>query len=584
MDVRRKVLSSHKSPDLNQLANDYFTIVSLSNNNTIEFYYGLDNGKLEYTIDGQVWNTLAAGGYVPPQEGSIITINSGDEVRFKYTGFLNNIKNGFGTHIGHFVVSKAYLVKGNVMSLVFGEDFRGRTTLQSNTGEYFDLENIFSELFIDERSLIDASDLILPATTLAVGCYTAMFVGCTSLTAAPELPAKDFSGIFENALYCYDAMFRECKSLTIAPELPATVLAGGCYRGMFWGCTNLVKAPELPATVLKNGCYEDMFRDCISLTNSPILSAATLSTYCYYNMFSGCTNLSKITMLATDISSSACLSGWVNNVAKTGTFVKNSEMTELPTDSINGIPTGWTVQNVMVTTTPIPSITTTSIPPVSDPYNGYEYVDLGLSSGTLWAKCNIGAEKESDYGLYFAWGETVGYSSDDVRNGKKPFDGTDYKWNEGEWQCDGSSMTKYNLNDSLTTLLPEDDAASVNMGGSWHMPSKEQIEELINSSYTTTTWTTVNGVNGRLITSKTNNNTLFLPASGYCGWGSVFGIGSNGCYWSSSLDENYSSCAWDLGFYSSHISYASGSRRFGGGTVRGVIGEKNEETTTTPKP
>ena len=209
--------------------------------------------------------------------------------------------------------------------------------------------------------------------------------------------------------------------------------------------------------------------------------------------------------------------------------------------------------------------------PPSDPTNGYEYVDLGLPSGTLWAKCNVGAEKESDYGLYFAWGEVEGYSSDDVRNGVKSFDDSDYKWSEGGFMCDGSDITKYKPGlDNLTTLLPEDDAASVNMGGSWHMPSKEQCEELINSSYTTTTWITRNGIDGNLITSKTNGNTLFFPASGYCNWGSVNGVGYDGCYWSSSLNEDSPGDAWYM--YSNQNGFkVSQILRYDGYPVRGVI-------------
>lgn len=102
------------------------------------------------------------------------------------------------------------------------------------------------------------------------------------------------------------------------------------------------------------------------------------------------------------------------------------------------------------------------------------------------------------------------------------------------------------------------------------MPSKEQYEELINSSYTTTTWTTVNGINGRLITSKTNNNTLFLPASGSCNRGSVYGVGSYGFYWSSSLNKNNPSSAWYLDFGSGYISGNAGSR-YCGYTIRGIM-------------
>lgn len=207
----------------------------------------------------------------------------------------------------------------------------------------------------------------------------------------------------------------------------------------------------------------------------------------------------------------------------------------------------------------------------NDPFNGHEYVDLGLPSGTLWAKCNVGADEESDYGLYFQWGDVEGY--------KKASSGKSFKWSDYKY-CNGSdtTLTKYNtmsssgIVDNLTTLLPEDDAASVNMGGLWHMPSYEQYEELYNSSYTTTTWTTVNSINGRKITSKTNGNTLFLPASGRYGWGSVSYAGSRGCYWGSSLKGGYyPNYAWYLNFGSGAIG-ADYVDRYYGHTVRGVIG------------
>ena len=108
------------------------------------------------------------------------------------------------------------------------------------------------------------------------------------------------------------------------------------------------------------------------------------------------------------------------------------------------------------------------------------------------------------------------------------------------------------------------------MGGSWRMPSRVEYQELLNSSYTTTTWTTINGVYGRLITSKTNNNTLFLPASGYCDRGSVYDVGSYGYYWSSSLYEGSPGSAWYLGFGSGSIYVLSRDRCYGH-MVRGVM-------------
>ena len=178
----------------------------------------------------------------------------------------------------------------------------------------------------------------LPATTLANECYGYMFYGCTGLTTAPELPATTL------ASGCYYGMFYGCTGLTTAPELPATTLANDCYNGMFNRCTSLTTAPELPATTLAIYCYSSMFSGCTGLTTAPELPATTLADRCYYRMFSGCTNLNYVKCLATDISAGNCLSGWLNGVADSGTFVKAPGMSGWPTGS-NGIPSGWSVVN-----------------------------------------------------------------------------------------------------------------------------------------------------------------------------------------------------------------------------------------------
>ena len=208
-------------------------------------------------------------------------------------------------------------------------------------------------------------------------------------------------------------------------------------------------------------------------------------------------------------------------------------------------------------------------------FNGYEYVNLGLPSGLLWAKCNIGAEKESDYGLYFQWGDVVGYKEDEVGSGegKKYFDWSDYKY------CNGSdeTLTKYCTSssygtvDNLTTLEPSDDAATINMGGSWRMPSLEEYEELLNN--TTNTWTTVEGVNGRLFTGN-NGNTLFFPAAGYAVKDGMGDLGVAGRYWSSSLDT--SEVSWSNTqalrlYFDSSNCYVNGGARNSGFSIRGVI-------------
>ena len=144
-------------------------------------------------------------------------------------------------------------------------------------------------------------------------------------------------------------MFQGCSSLTTAPELPATTLATMCYFSMFYNCTGLTTAPELPAITLSSECYRFMFYGCSSLTTAPELPATTLTTYCYNYMFGNCSNLNYIKMLATDISASDCLYYWVSNVSSTGTFVKNANMTSLPT-GVSGIPEGWTVKNLITFT------------------------------------------------------------------------------------------------------------------------------------------------------------------------------------------------------------------------------------------
>ncbi len=199
---------------------------------------------------------------------------------------------------------------------------------------------------------------------------------------------------------------------------------------------------------------------------------------------------------------------------------------------------------------------------VTENKDTHEYVDLGLPSGTLWATCNVGASSPEEYGDYFAWGETQPKTS--------------YSWSTYKY-CKGTddTMTKYCNNssygtvDNKTELEAMDDAATVNWGSNWQMPSFEQLEELINSSYTTTTWTTLNGKNGRKITSKSNGNSIFLPAAGVRDDTSLRSEGSFGPYWSRSLDTSYSDYAYCLSFSPSDI-YTGSSYRGCGRSVRPV--------------
>ena len=224
------------------------------------------------------------------------------------------------------------IASGNIMSLLYGDDFKDKTVFP------VELSYTFKDLFENNSNLINAENLILPAMTLTSHCYASMFSGCSSLTAAPKLPATAL------APSCYNHIFFGCSLLTTVPELPATELDNNCYESMFRKCTSLKTAPTLPATTLRPYCYSFMFLGCTSLTTAPTLPATQLRERCYQYMFYACSNLNNITMLATNKSETSCLYQWVKEVASTGTFTKAAEMTELPT-GIDGIPSGWTVVN-----------------------------------------------------------------------------------------------------------------------------------------------------------------------------------------------------------------------------------------------
>ena len=211
----------------------------------------------------------------------------------------------------------------------------------------------------------------------------------------------------------------------------------------------------------------------------------------------------------------------------------------------------------------------------------YTAVDLGLPSGTKWANMNVGATTETDYGDYFAWGETEPkYSSLDPLTWKTGNE-SGYEWSTYAW-CNGTSttLTKYNTDsrygtfDNKTVLDPEDDAAHVNMGSTWRMPTKEEFQELLDN--TTHEWVTNfngSGINGRKFTNKSDaSKYIFLPAAGMYA-GKYFTSGSSyGYYWSSSLDESYryQSRGQALLIYDGNVVRVSSYYRYYGHSVRGV--------------
>ena len=297
-------------------ADEYLTFVALEDG-TISFDISNSIGtdkitSISYSTDnGANWTTTENRNDKQENLSITVNVNKGDKILWKgdakTLGFYVDDEVGFD---GSFFSSTAkFDAAGNVMSLIYGDEYKNKITIEK--------EYTFCFLFCDYNfektcGIVNAKNLSLPATTLASGCYSGMFYGCTNLTTAPTLPSTTL------ATKCYQEMFYDCTSLTTAPTLPATTLADDCYGYMFYGCTSLVNAPELPATTLAEGCYEGMFY--------------------------GCSSLNYIKCLATT-PSTAYTSNWVSGVASSGTFVKAANMKSWTTGT-SGIPSGWTVQDV----------------------------------------------------------------------------------------------------------------------------------------------------------------------------------------------------------------------------------------------
>ena len=370
---------------------EYLTIKAVSDA-TVVFYKTSDeiSRTIQYSKNKRTWETISFGNFSDKDipEAYKVSLLAGEKL------YLKGSNSAYGDERGNYcsinINEGSGNISGNIMSLIYGDNFYGQTVLDTPYSFHRLFASIRIGVMYEYNNIIDASNLILPATTLADNCYFFMFESCISLTTAPELPATTLAdgcyfGMFDNceslttapelhattlADGCYSQMFQYCTSLTTAPELPATTLSNRCYSEMFYYCRSLKTAPELPATTLSNscysemfyycdeltsapelpattlaiGCYSYMFKYCTSLTTAPELPATTLSNSCYFEMFDNCTSLNYIKCLATDISAIDCLSGWVYGVASTGTFVKNPNMSNWTTGE-SGIPLGWTVKD-----------------------------------------------------------------------------------------------------------------------------------------------------------------------------------------------------------------------------------------------
>lgn len=346
--------------DVEHITADELTFVAMADNLEVWFPY-----SIEYRIDDGTWNVLSAGQKTP-------AIAAGQTISFR-----GELRPSYGTGVGQFVCTAPFFATGNCMSLLKYNLLNDDAT-QFKEGE---ADYAFSYLFAS-TPIIGCHPNLLPATDmLPHNCYRHMFRNCVELIQAPELPATSFRdlssgdsttnlklarqywGMFENcdslkcaptlpsmqlSYGCYTEMFSGCSSLISAPQLPAINLSEKCYTGMFYGCINLRKAHTLPAVSLTEYCYGEtkgMFEGCTSLINAPEILAAKTSSSSLSRMFYGCSSLKRIKLLAQPTGTSVA-SKWVSGVSSVGTFIK-AKGVEISTGT-NGIPEGWTVEEVEV--------------------------------------------------------------------------------------------------------------------------------------------------------------------------------------------------------------------------------------------
>lgn len=259
--------------------NQYLTFEVISGG-TLKWASAIDDATytktIEYSINGGSWSAITS-----TYNGTPIDLNDGDVIRFRGNNTSYCTKISDTRFNSNFFRTPSYILKfkvyGNIMSLIYGDEFADKTSFPLNSNYNF------LRLFSFNKGMVDASNLVLPATACTEGCYSWLFESC---------------------------------GINTSPELPATTLAKECYKYMFEGCSGLTTAPELHAT--------------------------TLVEKCYLNMFENCSNLNYIKCLATNKTTTDCTTNMTKGVAASGTFVKAAGTTW--STGNNGIPSGWTVE------------------------------------------------------------------------------------------------------------------------------------------------------------------------------------------------------------------------------------------------
>lgn len=289
------------APQPHNYSLDYFTVESLEDNNTINFNKNgsPSNISISYSIDnGSTWTDLTLS-----SSTLLSTVNTGGKILIK--GVNNRISTAWNNYY-RIHTSKTFKVYGNVMSLLFGDNFINNSEFTSGT-----THNLCG-LFYGTTTLIDASNLVLPALICTNDCYNGMFRGCKNLTTAPQLLAT------QSAYECYSSMFEGCINLEIAPEINLVDMSeNACMRMFCMDRNNKITTPKM--------------------TKSPILRVATCAKNCYKEMFKGNGNLVELTCLMEN--STQAFDGWLTNCSNTGIFYKSPLKTNWVSSNVNN----WTI-------------------------------------------------------------------------------------------------------------------------------------------------------------------------------------------------------------------------------------------------
>ena len=361
-------------------------------------------------------------------------------------------------------------------------------------------------------------------------------------------------------------LFGSLSSMKTIQGLENLNTANVKYMGyMFDGCSSL-KSLDLRSFNTANVTHmNSVFYGCSSLESLDLSSFNTANVTDMSGMFIKCSSLKSLDLSSFNNANVTDISGMFYECSELTTIWCNNDWSHIPHESsyvmfsgckklVGGKGTTYD-ENHLDATYARPDGGEASPGYFTKKNLDYEYVDLGLPSGTLWATCNVGAKIPEEYGDYFAWGET------ETKN--------EYSWsNYFDAEDEGRTFKKY-YNGGQTELLPEDDAATVNWGSEWQMPSRAQVDELYNSDYTILEWTTSNGVNGLRITSKKNRNSIFLPAAGMIINTMIGSVEGDGFYWSRSLNKDRNDLIDILSFNSDRMKVDINAR-YCGQPVRAV--------------